>query len=422
MGLGKEPYRSYEKYWDSYTLVPRQSGFYGEPFKAERGATQGDIISPTIFNIIVDAVIRVWTKQRETETISVIFYADDGRLAGSNHQAIQQGMDDMKELFATVGLQMSESKTKAMISTGNDNYHRLSDEAYKRRMTGKGTSHREKMAEKVVCDKCNEMVTRQYLWTHMELKHQVTKNVILHSELLSCQDYKPKHFTVTGMPCHDSKGKCPACLCTIKSRHGMRRHFGWRHEEDTVEIEGEGLLPRCELCGLHTKDIAKHQGSKDCTRLQEKKRKKEEDIERRKTTTKPFTINGKEIEWVDHFKYLGRWISKNDSDQKAISENIGKARKRWSTFSRVLIREGATFKTMGIFYKTIIMTVLLYGAETWSLSQKQLSLLKSFHNQCARAITSRKANQDEEGNWKWPSITETLEMIGLKPINEYIQA
>ena len=289
-------------------------------------------------------------------------------------------------------------------------------------MIGEGKSHRERMAEKIKCEKCDKMITRQYFWTHMEIQHQITKDFIKNDDLLICEEVESKHFVVTGMPRHDSKGTCPACYCNIKSRHGMRRHFGWRHEEDTVEIEGEGLLPKCDLCGLHTKDVEKHKGNKDCTRLQEKKRKKEEDIERRKTTTKPFTINGKEIEWVDHFKYLGRWISKNDSDHKAISENIEKARKRWSTFSRVLIREKATFKTMGIFYKTIILTVLLYGAETWTLSQKQLNLLKSFHNQCARAITSRKASQDEEGNWNWPSITETLEMVGLKTVEEYIQA
>ena len=44
----------------SQQVVARQSGYHGEPFKATRGVTQGDIVSPTLFNIIVDAVVRYW--------------------------------------------------------------------------------------------------------------------------------------------------------------------------------------------------------------------------------------------------------------------------------------------------------------------------------------------------------------------------
>ena len=47
-------------FWENQQVVARQSGYHGEPFKATRGVTQGDIVSPTLFNIIVDAVVRYW--------------------------------------------------------------------------------------------------------------------------------------------------------------------------------------------------------------------------------------------------------------------------------------------------------------------------------------------------------------------------
>lgn len=31
-----------------------------QPFEATRRVTQGDIISPTIFNLVVDAIVRHW--------------------------------------------------------------------------------------------------------------------------------------------------------------------------------------------------------------------------------------------------------------------------------------------------------------------------------------------------------------------------
>ena len=35
-------------------------GYYGEPFHRYRGVTQGDQLLPTIFNVVVDAVICHW--------------------------------------------------------------------------------------------------------------------------------------------------------------------------------------------------------------------------------------------------------------------------------------------------------------------------------------------------------------------------
>ena len=41
-------------------MVVRAGGYYGEHFHRERGVTQGDLLSPTIFNVVVDAVVCHW--------------------------------------------------------------------------------------------------------------------------------------------------------------------------------------------------------------------------------------------------------------------------------------------------------------------------------------------------------------------------
>ena len=40
--------------------MARAGGYYGEAFKGAQGMTQGDPLSPTIFNVVVDAVLRHW--------------------------------------------------------------------------------------------------------------------------------------------------------------------------------------------------------------------------------------------------------------------------------------------------------------------------------------------------------------------------
>ena len=41
-------------------MAARAGGYYGAAFKGKRGVTQGDPLSPTIFNVVVDAVVRHW--------------------------------------------------------------------------------------------------------------------------------------------------------------------------------------------------------------------------------------------------------------------------------------------------------------------------------------------------------------------------
>ena len=41
-------------------MVVEASGYFGRPFKEYRGVTQSDPMSPTIFNMVVYAVICHW--------------------------------------------------------------------------------------------------------------------------------------------------------------------------------------------------------------------------------------------------------------------------------------------------------------------------------------------------------------------------
>ena len=47
-----------QQYWDVQRVVPKARKYYGHPFGTGRGVTQGDPVSPTIFNTIVDSVAR----------------------------------------------------------------------------------------------------------------------------------------------------------------------------------------------------------------------------------------------------------------------------------------------------------------------------------------------------------------------------
>jgi len=128
-----------------------------------------------------------------------------------------------------------------------------------------------------------------------------------------------------------------------------------------------------------------------------------------------------ELATVASFKYLGRWMSADDSDTMAVTQNIAKVRSRWGQLCRILTRQGASCWIMGLFYKATTQAVLLHGAKTWALSQLLLRMLRSFHHRCARYLAWMVNVQLTDGNWNCPPSHLALKKAGLFTIEEYIQ-
>ena len=76
---------------------------------------------------------------------------------------------------------------------------------------------------------------------------------------------------------------------------------------------------------------------------------------------------------------------------------------------------------MGYFYKAVVQAILLYGSETWVLTNFQLKRLRSFHARVARYLTGRHIRQNEDGTWVHPPTADVLEEAGLETIDEYIK-
>ena len=81
---------------------------------------------------------------------------------------------------------------------------------------------------------------------------------------------------------------------------------------------------------------------------------------------KPHTrAYGRPLKMVNSLKYLGRVILATDDDWLAAMKNLSRSRKVWGRMLRILSREGAAPRVSGLFLKTVVQGVLLFGAETW---------------------------------------------------------
>ena len=164
-GVGPNMLRLIKAFWDEATLVCRAMGRYGDPFQSERGVTQGGPVSPKIFNIMVDAIVREWIRQilgddaaaegygDAIRLLLAIFYADDGYIASRSEQQLQEALDILVDLFGRVGLRTNVQKTKGMTCVNGTIRTKLSEEVYSNSRVGFHTN-RAWRNRRVDCDVC----------------------------------------------------------------------------------------------------------------------------------------------------------------------------------------------------------------------------------------------------------------------------
>ena len=201
----------------------------------------------------------------------------------------------------------------------------------------------------------------------------------------------------------------------------MYRHFAWRHPAATLIIKEDGALERCQECGIFTKTPGRHPRTETCRKLRKRRENERlQDLQALAEETK-FKVEGEEIERVREFRYLGRVLREDDDDTICIDEQIRRARKRWQSVARILKRDGANAKTMGKFYLAIVQAVLLYGAESWTITERNMDKLRRFHWRAARYMSGRHIRKNLDGTWSYPDHEKVLEECRLLPMETYIK-
>lgn len=423
-GAGPHVCSILSNFWNQQLVVPRQNGFYGNPFRAERGVTQGDIISPMLFNIVVDFVVREWYHQMRqafpTADLSATFYADDGRLDATSHLVAQAGLDKISDLFLLFGLTLNGEKTKTMLSRPRLPMGRLSDTAYTMRaLPPPGAKLPPAKRRRIVCPICGLALAASSLRRHMQATHPTSRPTPFRLPSVSSGTY------TCSVPTSTSFVLCPVtgCLGCLKGRHGLRRHFAFRHPEASLSIMEQPDYETCHQCGSKVSLYALHHGhlqSKVCQQAAARRLRRTSAAVYNTALDTPLLADTTQLEFVNTFRYLGRILSDDDSDLPAVTRNIQRAKAKWAMLHRLLSREGADKRTSGFFYKAVVQAVLLYGSETWALTQEMYKPLAAFHHRAARYIARQHISKSGDDHWSYPETATVRQKAGLHRIETYI--
>ena len=149
-------------------------------------------------------------------------------------------------------------------------------------------------------------------------------------------------------------------------------------------------------------------------------RRRDTETEIRESVERDFEAYGGQLEVVDSFTYLGRVMTAGDDDWPAVAGNLKKARRSWGRLSRILGREGATARISGMFFKSVVQQVLLFGAETWVVTPRMEKAMSGFIHGAARRLTGRQARRGHNGKWHYPSLVGAMKEAGLTDIGKSI--
>jgi len=92
------------------------------------------------------------------------------------------------------------------------------------------------------------------------------------------------------------------------------------------------------------------------------------------------------FERVEEFKYLGTTLTNQNSIQEEIKGRLNSGNTCYHSVQN-LLSPSLLSKNLKIqIYRTIILPVVLYGCETWSLTLKEEHRLRVFENRVLRRI------------------------------------
>jgi hypothetical protein len=98
------------------------------------------------------------------------------------------------------------------------------------------------------------------------------------------------------------------------------------------------------------------------------------------------SLRGHELPYVQHFHYLGSYFSADCSLDMEISWRLTAAGAAVQQAAKLWCSRDISTRTKTRIYASLVLSVLLYGAESWPITPSQLQWLEVFHRRCLRSI------------------------------------
>jgi hypothetical protein len=170
-------------------------------------------------------------------------------------------------------------------------------------MLGNGPTYSATQCCMTTCPVCETSVQQRNLRQHLISPHQIFERPSKRPKSSLPSQRAPTIYNISMPPRTWVQCPVPNCDGRASTRDSMRVHFAHRHPFDTIIIDEEGPLPRCNRCDMFVPLSAtvSHPTSECCITGAERKRKRLQDIANIKSQNTTFIVRDSELEAVDFF-------------------------------------------------------------------------------------------------------------------------
>jgi hypothetical protein len=125
-------------------------------------------------------------------------------------------------------------------------------------------------------------------------------------------------------------------------------------------------------------------------------------------------INGKELEEINEYSYLGSIVTGGGGADEDVTSRIKKPNVAFVQLYRIWKNKNIRIKNKLKIFNSNVKAVLLYGCETWKVTNSITQKLQFFINRCLRRIL----------NVRWPDVISNImlwETTGETPVELQIK-
>ena len=102
--------------------------------------------------------------------------------------------------------------------------------------------------------------------------------------------------------------------------------------------------------------------------------------------TQKIKMQGEDLEEVESFTYLGGIITTKGGCDEDITNRLKKAKGQFQRLKKIWYSSIFSTKTKIRLFNTLVISVLIYGSETWKMNESDRKRLDTFQNMCLRKI------------------------------------
>ena len=386
--------------YEGFKCCVKAEGEKGQMFDVKTGVRQGDVWSPILFGLVINYVLAnsVQGGIDIGRCVADLDFADEVALLGVSDSEVQANLHRIESSAEAVRLMINVGKTKNM-----------------------GVKCEKSGARVPIAQKNVDVLTGNHkgrFGTLIEAKNQ--SRLLIGREVLVGQKKKAGWFETLAGEKMRLKSSAAAEIVTVSSDErsvvadlvstASNRSSAVSDDESCVCSGCKRRFDIARGCKVHEARFCKFKNSKSVEDSASKFVGLEKSLTCQKCTRKGRRIHesrycgrdkagrsrifscsvhdrdGVEFENVEAIKYLGSFVSLQHGDLKEISVKLAVGRQRFASFQKVWKSKQLSIPLKCKLYRALVLSVVLYSSETWTMNKSVQQKLESFHTSCLRRI------------------------------------